>query len=56
MGAHVGDDVGAVGGVDAAAEAAGEDGGHGGDEPLGRVGPHYPHGVLGGNSIEIFLT
>ena len=46
MGAHVGDDVGAVGGVDAAAEAAGEDGGHGGDEPLGGVGPHYPHGVL----------
>ena len=27
-------------------EPAGEDGGDGGDEPLGRVGPHDPHRVL----------
>ena len=27
-------------------ESAGEDGGDGGDEPLGRVGPHDPHRVL----------
>ena len=46
MSAHVGDYVWAVGGVDTAAEAAGTDGGHGGDEPLGGVGAHYPHGAL----------
>ena len=44
--AHVGHDVGAVGSVDSAAEAAGEDGGHRGNEPLGGVGAHDAHGVL----------